>query len=140
MFTRTGYDIKNPLTLILSNLFVLESSDEELIETTSIKIKPSSTTTFPTTTAFRWWPWSPTPTTPHQSYHDLQNTFRVRCLLNRQCASMDKNSHCTLFGRCICNRGYKLETSNRGQHCIQQIIHEDDCNYINKNIEKTSSS
>jgi hypothetical protein len=117
MFTRTGYEIKNPLTLILSNLFVLESSDEELIETTSIKIKPSSTTTFPMTTA-----------------------FRVRCLLNRQCASMDKNSHCTLFGRCICNRGYKLETSNRGQHCIQQIIHEDDCNYINKNIEKTSSS
>ncbi|UJR28869.1 hypothetical protein I4U23_010091 [Adineta vaga] len=105
-------------------LEVPESSDEELIETTSIITKITSTSTIPTTTTiFRWWPWSPTPTTNLP----LKNTFRVRCLLNRQCASMDKNSLCTLFGRCICKRGYQLETTHRGQHCIPQIINEHDC-------------
>ncbi|CAF0715844.1 unnamed protein product [Adineta steineri] len=108
-----------------SCLQVPESSDEELIETTSI-ITTTATSTFSTTTIFRWWPWSPTPTTRHTSLY-IKNAFRVRCLLNRQCASMDKNSHCTLFGRCICNRGYQLETTNRGQHCIQRIINENDC-------------
>ena len=104
---------------------ISESSDEELIETTSI-----ITTTIPlsstTTTVFRWWPWSPTPTT-QQAYVNLKNTFRVRCLLNRQCASMDKNSHCTLFGRCICNPGYELKTTSRGQRCTSRMIVEDDC-------------
>jgi hypothetical protein len=120
-----GIKFKYFFLQILQNFFLLESSDEELIETTSIK--PKSTTTISTTTVFRWWPWSPSPSTPRQTYHDLKNTFRARCLLNRQCASMDKNSHCTLFGRCICNRGYKLETTNKGQRCIPRIINDDDC-------------
>ncbi|CAF1615677.1 unnamed protein product [Adineta ricciae] len=99
-----------------------ESSDEESIETTTIIT--TTTSAMPTTTTiFRWWPWSPTPTTSLP----LQNAFRVRCLLNRQCASMDKNSHCTLFGRCICNRGFQLQTTMRGQHCISQTTNEHDC-------------
>ncbi|CAF2931482.1 unnamed protein product [Rotaria sp. Silwood2] len=109
-----------------------ESSNEELIETTSIitttttTVSTTTTTTFLTTTVFRWWPWSPTPTI-RSTYPNMQNTFRARCLLNRQCASMDKNSHCTVFGRCVCNRGYKLKTTNRGQYCMPRIINEDDC-------------
>ncbi len=106
--------------MISINLFIVESSDEELIETTPIITK---TTTLSTTTVFRWWPWSPTPT----AHLHLKNTFRVRCLLNRQCASMDRNSHCTLFGRCICNQGYQLEKKNKRQRCIPRIINENDC-------------
>ncbi|CAF0868953.1 unnamed protein product [Rotaria sordida] len=144
-----------------------ESSDEELIEATSVistttmitttKMTTFSTTstfrwwpwsptttTFSTTSTFRWWPWSPTPTTfsttstfrwwpwspaptIRTAYPNMENTFSVRCLLNRQCVSMDKNSHCTFLGRCICNRGYILKKANRGQYCIPRIINEEDC-------------
>lgn len=128
MFTRTGYSITYFFSILLIDLnhFISESSDEELIETTSIITTATTKTTLSTSTAFRWWPWSPTPTT-RQTYTTLKNTFRVRCLLNRQCASMDKNSHCTLFGRCICNQGYQLETKNTRQRCIPRIINENDC-------------
>jgi hypothetical protein len=128
MFTRTGYSITYFFSILLIDLnhFISESSDEELIETTSIITTAKTTATLSTSTAFRWWPWSPTPTT-RQTYTNLKNTFRVRCLLNRQCASMDKNSHCTLFGRCICNPGYELKTTNRGQRCTSRITNDDDC-------------
>ncbi|CAF5061506.1 unnamed protein product, partial [Rotaria magnacalcarata] len=67
--------------------------------TTTIPLETTRTTAiFSTTTIFRWWPWSPTPTT-YPTFSNLENAFRVRCLLNRQCANMDSNSHCTLFGR-----------------------------------------
>lgn len=92
-------------------------------------VTPLATTTInsiPTTTVFRWWPWSPTTSTRQMTF-EIPNSFHVRCLLNRQCASMDRNSHCTLFGRCICNRGYQLEKTDRGEHCVRQIINEDDC-------------
>jgi len=97
----------------------LSETTTEIPKTTTIELST-------TTTLFRWWPWSPTPTT-HQTIINLKNTFRVRCLLNRQCASMDKNSHCTLFGRCICNPGYQLETTHKGQRCISRLINDDDC-------------
>lgn len=116
------------LSLIFSNLILSESSDEELIDRTSIISTTSTATTtiLSTTTVFRWWPWSPTPTT-QQTFVTLKNSFRVRCLLNRQCASMDKNSHCTLFGRCICNPGYQLKATKRGERCLARMINEDDC-------------
>ncbi|CAF0982201.1 unnamed protein product [Rotaria magnacalcarata] len=109
-----------------------ELSDEELIQaapimTTTIPLETTRTTAiFSTTTIFRWWPWSPTPTT-YPTFSNLENAFRVRCLLNRQCANMDSNSHCTLFGRCVCNRGYILKTTNRGQFCAPRILSKDDC-------------
>ena len=113
--------------LLVSDLIVLESSDEELIDTTSIMSTTTpATSTFSTTTVFRWWPWSPTPTT-RPPFVNLKNSFRVRCLLNRQCASMDKNSHCTLFGRCICNPGYELKATKRGHRCMPRTDNEDDC-------------
>ena len=111
------------IVFLVMSFGVSESSDEESIETTTIITTTTTSATPTTTTIFRWWPWSPTPTTSLP----LQNAFRVRCLLNRQCASMDKNSHCTLFGRCICNRGFQLQTTMRGQHCISQTTNEHDC-------------
>jgi hypothetical protein len=94
-----------------------DSSDEELITTTA---------TISTTTAFLWWPWSSS-TTRQSSIIDLKNTYRVRCVVNRQCVNMDRNSHCTLSGRCVCNIGYKLEMINKGQRCTRQIINEENC-------------
>lgn len=116
------------LPSVFFHLIISESSDEELIDRTSIISSTSTSTTIlsTTTTVFRWWPWSPTPTT-HQTFVTLKNSFRVRCLLNRQCASMDKNSHCTLFGRCICNPGYQLKATKRGERCMARMISEDDC-------------
>lgn len=110
---------------------VLGSFNGERMEKTPTISETSTTTqittTMSTTTIFRWWPWSPTPTTARPTTTDPPNTFRVRCLLNRQCASMDKNSHCTLFGRCVCNQGYQLETTTHGQHCVRSLVDEDDC-------------
>ena len=86
----------------------------------------TTTTTFPTTTVFRWWPWSPT-TMTRPTDTNMKNTLPYRCLLNRQCAKIDQNSHCTLFGRCVCNQGYQLKITYRRQYCIRRIINEDDC-------------
>ncbi|CAF2403448.1 unnamed protein product [Rotaria sp. Silwood2] len=103
-----------------------DASSEELIQTTTIVSTTTTTTTTATTTGFLWWPWSPSSTT-RQSLINLKNIFPFRCLLNRQCISMDRNSHCTSFGRCVCNIGFKLEMTNNGQRCVRKIINDDDC-------------
>jgi hypothetical protein len=98
-----------------------DSSNEELIKTTT------TGSTITTTTGFLWWPWTSSSSTTHQSSLDSKNAFHFRCVLNRQCMDMDRNSHCTLFGRCVCNIGYKLDMINKTQRCIIQIINEENC-------------
>ncbi|UJR20734.1 hypothetical protein I4U23_023853 [Adineta vaga] len=79
-----------------------------------------------TTTVFLWWPWSPSSTT-QESIIDSKDTFPFRCILHRQCISMDANSHCTSFGRCVCNIGYGIERKNNEQKCVRKLIRDDDC-------------
>lgn len=87
-----------------------------------------------TTSVFIWWPWSSSTTMP-PSVTDPVNTFRYRCILNRQCASIDENSHCTLFGRCVCNMGYRLEVKDDGmQRCVRELSNDDDCDWTNHSI------
>jgi hypothetical protein len=89
---------------------------------------PETTTiNSPTTTVFQWWPWSTSSTTLPSSIDSQDNNFRFRCLINRQCLNIDRNSHCTLLGRCVCNIGYKLDMTNKEQNCVRQIINEENC-------------
>jgi hypothetical protein len=78
------------------------------------------------TTVFVWWPWTPSSTT-QQSTTERKNLFNFRCSINRQCTSIDNNSHCTLFGRCVCNVGYRSDTTNKEQKCVRKIINEKEC-------------
>lgn len=71
---------------------------------------------------FHWWPWTPSTTTISQL-----NIFNFRCTFNQQCINMDMNSHCTLYGRCVCNVGYRFDMTNKEQKCIRYKINEEDC-------------
>ncbi|CAF3317159.1 unnamed protein product [Rotaria socialis] len=94
--------------------------------TTTAAAAATTATTAISATSFLWWPWSPS-TTTRQSLINWKNMFSYRCLLNRQCNIMDRNSHCTSFGRCTCNVGYTLKKTNKGQQCIRKIFEDNDC-------------
>ncbi|CAF0793267.1 unnamed protein product [Adineta ricciae] len=108
----------------------LSDSDTPNGKVTESKSKTSSTTTTTvattTTTVFLWWPWSP-PSTTRESIIDSKDTFPFRCILHRQCISMDANSHCTSFGKCVCNLGYGLETKDNEQKCVRKLLEIDEC-------------
>ena len=85
----------------------------------------TTTSTFPTTN-FNWWPWSPSTSS---TFSPRPKTSYFRCLLNYQCLNFDANSHCK-SGRCICNRGYRLDLSNGTPRCTANRItndNDDDC-------------
>ena len=119
----------------------LDGSDEESSEqpntiktstavakTSKITATTLTATPITMTTAFVWWPWTSSTTVPtRSSAFESRNTFSFRCLLNRQCAAIDVNSHCTLFGRCVCNNGYRLTIINQEQRCVLQINVDEDC-------------
>ncbi|CAF4145125.1 unnamed protein product [Adineta steineri] len=103
-------------------------ADPDLIKIkTTVTTTTTTTTTTPTTTGFIWWPWSPSSTTSRSVIMNAKNTFPFRCVLNRQCFTIDIYSHCTSFGRCVCNIGYKLETINNEQKCVRKLNNENDC-------------
>jgi hypothetical protein len=79
-----------------------------------------------TTSTFRWWPWSSSASSRSTTI-DMNKTFRFRCLLNRQCAIIDENSHCTLSGRCMCNIGFKFDVTGNEQRCLREIVADKIC-------------
>lgn len=125
-----------PIRFRDANDLISEASEEESLPSTRTKMtttQRTSSSSTSTTTAFRWWPWSSS-TTMSSFLLDAKKTSRFRCLLDRQCASVDRNSHCSLFGRCVCNSGYQLGTINGEERCVREIKIEDDCDWTSHRI------
>ncbi|CAF0767304.1 unnamed protein product [Didymodactylos carnosus] len=88
-------------------LMIDDNSDDEIIPQT-----------VPSTTKISWWPWSPT---THRTQTTLDSTvknlsWRTKCVINKTCVTVDKNSHCARR-RCVCNIGYDLIN---GEKCVKR--------------------